>query len=100
MRTAFAALLLALAMIPAAADDQSIPCQVLTTDQASCPADPEAVARWTRKRLKELDEQAATARLNQKFNQASSPSQAAPQTPPAPPRQAANVSPPPSPAQY
>jgi len=84
-------------MIPAAADDQTAPCQVVTT-QEPCPADPQAEARWARKRLKELDEQAETARLNREFNNAPSP-RAASAPPPVPPRQAENV-PPAPPAQY
>jgi len=96
-------------MIPAAADDQTAPCQVVTT-QEPCPADPQAEARWARKRLKELDEQAETARLNREFNNAPSPRAASAPPPvaasapvpttPSPlgtgPRQAENI----PPAQY
>lgn len=99
MRTGFAALLWALAMmIPAAADDQTVPCQVVNPEQKPCPADPQAQARWARKRLRELDEQAETARLNRQRD--NTPVPVSTPAPPvaAPPRQAANVSP--SPAQY
>lgn len=102
MRTGFAALLWALAMmIPAAAEDDTVPCQVVATEKP-CPADPQAQARWARKRLRDLDEQAETARLNRGFNPQAGQAAPAPQTPvqPPPPRQTANVSLPPSPAQY
>jgi hypothetical protein len=100
MRTDFAALLLALAtIIPAAAEDQTAPCQVVAP-QKDCPADPQAQARWARKRLRELDEQAETARLNRELNRTAPPVSAPPRqaenTAP-PPRQAANTAPP---AQY
>jgi len=89
-----------LAALPAAADDQTAPCQVVAA-QNSCPVDPQAEARWARKRLRELDEQAATARLNRDFNNAPPPLTAsAPAPAPSPlgtpPRQAENV----PPAQY
>ena len=64
-------------MSPAAGDDLAAPCQVVA-QQTPCPADPQAEARWARKRLRELDEQAETARLNREFSQAPS-SMAAPQ---------------------
>jgi hypothetical protein len=84
---------------PAAADDQTVPCQVVA-EQKPCPADPQAEARWARKRLRELDEQAETARLNREFNNAPPP--LPPSAPP--PRQAANLPIPPTmapaPAQY
>jgi hypothetical protein len=51
--------------------DQEPPCQVVAR-QTPCPADPQAEARWARKRLRELDEQAETARLNREFNNAPS----------------------------
>jgi hypothetical protein len=72
---------------------------VVTTDQNTCPADPQAVARWTRKRLKELDEQAATARLNREFSQESGHAPS-PLPASAPVRQTASAPPPPAPAQY
>src|SRR3954469_23522309 len=78
---------------PAAADDQTAPCQVVA-EQKPCPADPQAEARWARKRLRALDEQAETARLNREFNNAPPP------LPPSAPHQAANLPPPPAPAQY
>jgi hypothetical protein len=101
---------LAAMMSPAAADDLAAPCQVVA-QQTPCPADPQAEARWARKRLKELDEQAETARLNREFNNA--PAARAASAPPplvasapapvpapsplgTPPRQAENV----PPAQY
>jgi len=68
---------LAAMMSPAAGDDLAAPCQVVA-QQTPCPADPQAEARWARKRLRELDEQAETARLNREFSQAPS-SMAAPQ---------------------
>ncbi|HYJ36205.1 MAG TPA: hypothetical protein VEV64_08620 [Rhizomicrobium sp.] len=91
-------------MSPAAADDQTAPCQVVAT-QTPCPTDPQAEARWARKRLRELDEQAETARLNREFNPAPLSVSAPPVTASAPqpslplktpPRQAENV----PPAQY
>ena len=102
MRTAIKLALLPLlaaltSATPAAADDQTAPCRVVA-EQKPCPADPQAEARWARKRLRELDEQTETARLNREFNQESS--HAPPPLPPsAPVRQTANV-PPPPPAQY
>ena len=91
---------------PAAADDQTAPCQVVAA-QSPCPVDPQAEARWARKRLRELDEQAETARLNRDLNNAPSPQAAsaplaasAPAPVPAPsplgtppPRQAENAPP-------
>jgi hypothetical protein len=94
MKLALLPLLTALSWAtPAAADDQTAPCQVVA-EQKPCPADPQAEARWARKRLKELDEQAETARLNREFNNAPPP------LPPSAPRQAATLPPPAAPAQY